>query len=256
MVVSASSGIASGGQVAGNGGASASSADGDTEDDTPSSSPEAKASPAIPTNPAPAVFAALGAAPSPQSDGAGQPSAAPVAIHANAASEPDSGSLAALPAAPTPSVTPAGAGTALHAPSPSAAGLPDQTQALLTARLARAVQDGTPTLSVELHPAELGKVEVHLSFHDGSVGVQMTVDRRETFDAFTRDRVALERQFSQAGINLGSGGLDLRYGQQSGQSAARNTIATGRFTAVMQPAPSSGQPTRTGSANGLIDILA
>jgi flagellar hook-length control protein FliK len=164
--------------------------------------------------------------------------------------------LIALPAVPAPSTLPAVAGTALHAPAPSTPGLPDQTQALLTIRLARAVQDGTPTLSVELHPAELGKVQVRLSFHDDGVGVQMTVDRRETFDAFTRDRLSLERQFSQAGIDLGSGGLDLRYGQQSGQPAPREAIATGRFTTVMQQPPSSGQPTRQAASNSLIDILA
>ena len=36
----------------------------------------------------------------------------------------------------------------------------------------------------------------------------MTLDRRETYDAFTRDRASLEQQFSKAGIDLGSGGLN------------------------------------------------
>jgi flagellar hook-length control protein FliK len=256
IVVSASNGIASGGQLAGTNVASVSPAESDTKDGTTGSSHEPQPVPNIAMNPAPAGFAALGAAPSPQGDGAGQAFVAPAAIHANAPSGPDPGSLIAPPAVPAPSTLPAVAGTALHAPAPSTSGLPDQTQALLTIRLARAVQDGTPTLSVELHPAELGKVQVRLSFHDDGVGVQMTVDRRETFDAFTRDRLSLERQFSQAGIDLGSGGLDLRYGQQSGQPAPREAIATGRFTTVMQQPPSSGQPTRQAASNSLIDILA
>jgi flagellar hook-length control protein FliK len=80
-------------------------------------------------------------------------------------------------------------------------------------RISRAIASGEDTLTIDLHPAELGHVAVKLAFHGNSVDVQMVVGRQETFQAFNQDRAALEQQFSQAGINLGSGGLDLRYSQ-------------------------------------------
>ena len=84
-------------------------------------------------------------------------------------------------------------------------------------RIARAARDGDKSLTMELHPADLGRVEVRLSFHADGVGVQMTLDKPETFEAFSRNRAGLEQQLAQAGINLGDGGLDLRLGQQGGQ---------------------------------------
>jgi hypothetical protein len=78
-------------------------------------------------------------------------------------------------------------------------------------RVSRAIRSGQDTLTIELHPAELGHVAVRIAFHGNGVDVRMVVSRQETFQAFTQDRAALEQQFSQAGIDLGAGGLDLRY---------------------------------------------
>ncbi|HEX2942464.1 MAG TPA: flagellar hook-length control protein FliK [Rhodopila sp.] len=154
-----------------------------------------------------------------------------------------------------PGVTPANASAPAFAPLPQAA--TEQTQAVLAARLARAVRDGQTTLTVELHPIELGRVEVHLSFHPDGVGVQMTVDRRDTFDSFTRDRANLEQQLSQAGIDLGSGGLNLRFGQQSGESASRGSAVPIRSVpAAAQPLSPRSQATRTVAGLGVVDITA
>ena len=109
---------------------------------------------------------------------------------------------------------------ARSAPIPQPPAPPAQAAAEITAtvaaRIGRAVQDGTHVLTMQLHPAELGRVEVRLSFHDSGVGVQMTLDRAETFDTFSRNRSAMEQHLADSGINLGTGGLDLRFGQQPG----------------------------------------
>jgi flagellar hook-length control protein FliK len=143
-----------------------------------------------------------------------------------------------------------------HSESPA---LPAQAAAEVTAtvaaRIGRAVQDGTHVLTMQLHPAELGRVEVRLSFHDGGVGVQMTLDRAETFDAFSRNRGAMEQHLADSGINLGTGGLDLRFGQQPDRSP--QPFAPAVRIALPADAQPPSQPTSSLSTHdGLIDILA
>jgi flagellar hook-length control protein FliK len=122
-------------------------------------------------------------------------------------------------------------------------------------RIARAMHDGTQTFSIELHPAELGRVDVRVSFHAEGVGVQMTVDRQETYAAFHRDRAALEQQLAQAGINLGSGGLDLRYGAQSRQQLPQQAASTFRAAASADALAGAAQSYAT-SSDSLVDIIA
>lgn len=125
-----------------------------------------------------------------------------------------------------------------------------------TTRVVRAVQDGSHVVTMELHPAELGRVEVRLSFHEGAVGVQMTLDRPETYDAFMRDRGVMEQHLADAGINVASGGLDMRFGQQPDRPAPQPPTQT---VNVPVPQDDSGTGSRAAAQsrlNGLIDILA
>jgi hypothetical protein len=202
---------------------------------------------------APPTLAPIGPDPDNAPDG---PRSAATATHSDAASGPDPGSFAAAASMPAPSVSPAAVGNASPTLASASQAGSDQTHALLAMRVNRAIQDGQSTVSVELHPAELGRVEVRLSFHADGVGVQMTIDRRETYDAFTRDRAGLEQQFTQAGIDLGSGGLDLRYGQHSDRSAAPEAPTGNRSAAAMPQPVASVRPASPRAGNSLIDILA
>ena len=124
-------------------------------------------------------------------------------------------------------------------------------------RIARAARDGDKTLTMELHPADLGRVEVRLSFHANGVGVQMTLDKPETFEAFSRNRAGLEQQLAQAGINLGDGGLDLRLGQQGGQPEAERRPTNFRTQAGSYAiSPPALPQVIAWAGQGLVDIVA
>jgi hypothetical protein len=122
--------------------------------------------------------------------------------------------------------------------------------------MAYAAQDGVQNVSIDLHPAELGHVGIELSFHAGGVSVQMTLSRQDTYEAFSRDRAALEQQLAQTGIHLGSGGLDLRFDQKRDQPPASAENAS---AARIQPAQAGAatQPSaRPRLASGLLNIIA
>jgi flagellar hook-length control protein FliK len=106
-----------------------------------------------------------------------------------------------------------------------------------------------------LHPAELGRVEIHFSFHSDGMDVRLTVDRPETFNAFSHDRSGLQQQLAQAGVNLGGGGLDLRLGQQ--QPDQSGSHSSGRNPQVTPPTSQpDATPTTLWISNSLLDILA
>jgi len=150
----------------------------------------------------------------------------------------------------------AGSSTPPDAAAPAVPRLNLDTLQPLALRIARGAHDGDKVLTVELHPAELGRVDVRLLFHADGVGVQMTIHRADTLDAFTRNRAGLEQQLAQAGINLGSGGLDLRAGQQqAGQQDAAPGSSQPRGPA-MANADTLPIPPPLWVGHGLVNIIA
>jgi hypothetical protein len=133
----------------------------------------------------------------------------------------------------------------------------DDAGQMVALRVARALADGNRTVTVALRPAELGNVQVRLSFTDGGkVAVQMTMDRQETFDAFRHDRAALEGQFQQAGIDLGAGGLDLRFGREPPQNETPQSSSNFRVaeTTAADTTEQAQAPVR--ADDSLLDIIA
>jgi flagellar hook-length control protein FliK len=90
-----------------------------------------------------------------------------------------------------------------------------------------AMQNGNSRLTVALHPAELGRVEVKLDIDkEKNVTATVLVDRPATLDLLRNDAKALERALQDAGLQTDSGSLsfNLRDGQDGG---ARNGAGTG-----------------------------
>jgi flagellar hook-length control protein FliK len=84
--------------------------------------------------------------------------------------------------------------------------------------MVRQVHQGTSRFSFRIDPPELGRVDVKLHVDaSGTVNARLTVERSETLDMFQRDRGALEKALTQAGIDSGKTTLEfsLKQNQQN-----------------------------------------
>jgi flagellar hook-length control protein FliK len=103
----------------------------------------------------------------------------------------------------------------------------------------RALREGTGKLSIELSPAELGRIQVKLEIdEDKRVTAAVTVERSSTLELLQRDVKGLERALHDAGLNTEGGdlsfslgqGTDQDFAQDMNQSAAR--VAGGAVTDI------------------------
>jgi flagellar hook-length control protein FliK len=79
-------------------------------------------------------------------------------------------------------------------------------------RIVQAKHSKAEKITVTLHPAELGKVEVQMHIEaDNSAVVKITADSREAFDVLRADRTQLERILQDSGLKLDGGALEFGY---------------------------------------------
>jgi hypothetical protein len=100
----------------------------------------------------------------------------------------------------------------------------------IAVQIQNAMQNGNSRLTVSLHPAELGRVEVKLDIDkEKNVSATVIVDRPATLDLLRNDSKALERALQDAGLQTGSGSLsfNLRDGNGQNGSTAQNGTGTG-----------------------------
>jgi flagellar hook-length control protein FliK len=92
-----------------------------------------------------------------------------------------------------------------------------------------AMQNGNSRLTVALHPAELGRVEVKLDIDkEKNVTATVLVDRPATLDLLRNDAKALERALQDAGLQTGNGSLSFNLRDSNGQDGgAQNRSGTG-----------------------------
>ena len=87
-------------------------------------------------------------------------------------------------------------------------------------QIRRAAAGGADRITLQLHPRDLGTVEVRLEFGDGaSVRAAILVERPETLELLQRDARLLQRALNEAGLEADGGSLsfDLRgEGNQGG----------------------------------------
>ncbi len=96
----------------------------------------------------------------------------------------------------------------------------------IAVHLSRSLQEGQDRVTIRLHPAELGRIEIKLDMGtDGRVSASFSVDQPATLDLLQRDQKGLERALSDAGLKSDTGSLNFNLrdqGQQQGHQQAMN----------------------------------
>ncbi|OYW13788.1 MAG: hypothetical protein B7X02_01420, partial [Rhodospirillales bacterium 12-54-5] len=78
-----------------------------------------------------------------------------------------------------------------------------------------AVKEGIGQITIQLDPAELGRVEVKLhTGNDGQTQVSFLVDKPSTLDSLTRGAHGLERSLQEAGVKTDAGNMQFNLRQQ------------------------------------------
>lgn len=100
----------------------------------------------------------------------------------------------------------------------------------------RALREGTGRLSIQLSPAELGKIHVKLDIDEEKrVTAAVTVEKPSTLELLQRDMKALERALHDAGLKMEGGDLSFSLGRQDGKEFSQDAGNSGR------PAYGAGQ---------------
>jgi flagellar hook-length control protein FliK len=92
------------------------------------------------------------------------------------------------------------------------------TNEQVAVQIRKAVSGGNDRISIRLHPAELGRLQVKLEVaDDGHVRALITAERAETLDLMQRDLRGLERALQDAGLKTDSSSLSFTLQDQQGE---------------------------------------
>ena len=96
----------------------------------------------------------------------------------------------------------------------------------------RALREGTGRFSIQLSPAELGRIHVKLEIdEDKRVTAAVTVERPSTLELLQRDVKGLERALHDAGLNMEGGDLSFSLGHSGDQDFAQDLSQSAASTA-------------------------
>lgn len=118
---------------------------------------------------------------------------------------------------------------------------------------------GKDQVTIKLHPAELGRIDVKLeNGDDGVLRAVISAERSETLDLLQRDARGLERALQDAGVKTDSGSLNFNLkGQQDpeqGQAEARMGKPAGGADAETEGPADPPPPPAFASHDGALDI--
>lgn len=84
------------------------------------------------------------------------------------------------------------------------------------------------SITMQLEPADLGRVEIKMDTIDGRTNLSFVVDKPETLDALSRDARSLERQLQEAGIRADAGSMQFNLRQQPQQQQEQAGLGSGK----------------------------
>lgn len=132
----------------------------------------------------------------------------------------------------------------------------------VSVQITKAMKAGADTIRIQMKPATLGRVDVHLEVSDGRVTATVYADNKDTLEMLQRGSRDLARALNSAGLTADSDNLNFSMREQGGrhqqanQSRGLNT-ANAADTAGADIPPTPDLPQHQGIiADGRIDIRA
>jgi len=125
-------------------------------------------------------------------------------------------------------------------------------------QISTAVKDGMDKIKINLHPSELGRVEVKLELgQDGRVIAIISADKQETLDTLRQDSRSLEKALQEAGFETGSGSLNFGLSKEGGEEPldlAQNGLPHMEDSEQVPDTALAATATATSGADGSLDI--
>lgn len=126
----------------------------------------------------------------------------------------------------------------------------------------RALREGTGRVSIQLSPAELGRIHVKLEIDEEKrVSAAVTVEKPSTLELLQRDTKALERALHEAGLKMDGNDLSFSLGRQDGRDFAqdlgdsrRSALGAAGAEAQAETETEAGPAAQVDTANGLVDL--
>ena len=133
----------------------------------------------------------------------------------------------------------------------------------VSVQITKAMKAGADIIRIQMKPAALGRVDVHLEVSDGRVTATVYADNKETLEMLQRGSRDLARALNSAGLHADSDNLNFNLREQGGQHQQANHSSRGHNTAnaaeaaSADAAPTPDLPQYQGiRADGRIDIHA
>jgi flagellar hook-length control protein FliK len=99
----------------------------------------------------------------------------------------------------------------------------------VSVKISKALQAGNDKISIQLKPAELGRVDVKMELtHDGRIMAVVTADNKDTLDLLRKDSNDLQKALENAGLQMDSGDMTFNLRGDENETASDEDQNSGR----------------------------